>query len=167
MRSACCGKSARFPHRGTNTRMARIYTKASIRKPIEQIFDYVTTPGNWPKWHPSSLKVAGATDHSLELREKVTEDYLVAGRRGQVVWTVREREAPRHWVIQAGLEGGGGGTVSYTLTQDGGATLFEREFIYHTPGVIYDLLDILVMRRRIERESEQALRNLKRLLESS
>jgi uncharacterized protein YndB with AHSA1/START domain len=146
--------------------MTRIYTKTSIRRPAEQVYNYVTTPGTWPKWHPSSLKVTGAIDHSLALGEQVAEDFLVAGRRGRVVWTVREREAPRRWLIQAEVEGGGGGTVAYTLTPDGDATLFEREFIYRTPGPLFKLLDVLYMRRRIEGESEQALRNLKRVLES-
>ena len=146
--------------------MSRVYTRASIRRPIEQVFDYVTTPGNWPKWHPSSLKVTGATDHSLGVGEQVTEDFMVARRRGRVVWTVREREAPRRWLIQAKVEGGGGGTVGYTLTQEGDATIFEREFIYRTPGLLFKLLDWLIMRRRIKGESAQALSNLKRLLEA-
>jgi hypothetical protein len=75
----------------------------------------VTTPGNWPVWHPSSSGVGGATDHSLEPGEEVTEEFLVAGRRGRVVWTVRERLAPRRWVIDGRVEGGGG-TITFTAT---------------------------------------------------
>lgn len=25
-----------------------------IERPPEAVFTYVTTPGNWPKWHPAS-----------------------------------------------------------------------------------------------------------------
>ena len=75
--------------------MSRVYKTILIDVPIEKVFDYVTTPANWPKWHPSSLGVSGKTDRSLEPGEKVAEDYRVAGRRGRVVWTVREREAHR------------------------------------------------------------------------
>lgn len=32
--------------------MSRIYTTIHIRRPVEQVFDYVTAPANWPKWHP-------------------------------------------------------------------------------------------------------------------
>jgi uncharacterized protein YndB with AHSA1/START domain len=109
--------------------MTRVYRAIEIDVPAEQVFDYVTTPGNWPDWHPSSLGVSGATDHSLEPGEQVTEEFLVAGRRGRVVWTVREREAPRRWVIEGRVEAGGGGTITYTETPHAGGTTFERAFV--------------------------------------
>jgi uncharacterized protein YndB with AHSA1/START domain len=146
--------------------MTRIYNSIDIQKPIDQVFNFVTTPENWPRWHPSSLKVTGATDRSLDVGEQVTEDYVVAGRRGRVVWMVRERLVPRRWLIQAETEDGGGGTVAYTLTPKDGGTFFEREFDYRTPGWLFRLLDGVAVRRRIERESEQALHNLKRVLET-
>jgi uncharacterized protein YndB with AHSA1/START domain len=143
--------------------MTQIYTTIQIQTPIQRVFDYLTTPGNWPVWHPSSL--GGATDHSLEPGEEVTEEVLVAGRRGRVVWTVRERVAPRRWVIDGRVEGGGGGTITYTATPHDAGTTFEREFVYATPNRLLALLDRLVLRRRIEAESAEALRLLKTVLE--
>jgi uncharacterized protein YndB with AHSA1/START domain len=145
--------------------MTQIYTTIQIQTPIQRVFDYVTTPGNWPVWHPSSLGVSGATDHSLEPGEEMTEEFLVAGRRGRVVWTVRERVAPRRWVIDGRVEGGGGGTITYTATPHGAGTTFEREFVYATPNRLLALLDRIVLRRRIEAESAEALRRLKDVLE--
>ena len=55
--------------------MTRIYTVVHIRQPPERVFEFVITPGHWPTWHPSSLRVSGATDHSLELGEQVTEEF--------------------------------------------------------------------------------------------
>ncbi len=147
--------------------MTRIYTTVQIEKPPEQLFEFVTTPAHWPRWHPSSLKVTGAIDHSLDLGEQVTEDYVVAGRRGRVVWTVRERQAPRRWLIETKRQGGEDGSVAYTLTPKNGGTFFEREFVYRTPGLLFRVLDWVIVRRRIEMESEQALRNLKRVHETS
>ena len=141
--------------------MTRIRTTIRIDEPAETLFEYVTTPGNWPAWHPSSLGVSGATDHSLEPGEMVTEEYSVAGRRGRVVWTVRERAAPHRWIIDGAVEGGGGGTITYTLTPDAGGTLFERDFVYAMPNALLALLDRLVLRRRVEAESAEALRRLK------
>jgi uncharacterized protein YndB with AHSA1/START domain len=145
--------------------MTRIYTTIRVEEPPERLFEYVTTSGNWPAWHPSSLGVSGATDHSLEPGEKVTEEYTVAGRRGRVIWTVREREAPRRWVIAGEVEGGGGGTITYSLTPDAGGTIFERDFVYTMPNALLALLDRLVLRRRVEAESAEALRRLKNVLE--
>ena len=145
--------------------MTYIYTTIRIQTPIERVFDYVTTPGNWPRWHPSSLGVSGATDRSLEPGEQVTEEFRVAGRRGRVVWTVREREAPRRWVIEGQVEGGGDGTITYTLAPHNGGTTFEREFVYDMANPLLALLDRLLLRRRVEAESAEALRRLKDVLE--
>jgi uncharacterized protein YndB with AHSA1/START domain len=148
--------------------MTRIYTTSHIRKPVEQVFDYVTTPGHWPEWHPSSLAVNGNTDHSLQVGEQVTEDYRVAGRRGRVVGQVCERVVPHRWMIEGKLVGRtGGGTVAYTLTSEDTGTFFEREFVYPTPNVVYAVLDWLIFRRQITAESSQALRQLKQILEAS
>ncbi len=147
--------------------MTRIYTTIHINTPIDQLFDYVTTSGNWPKWHPSSLGVSGATDRPMQIGEQVSEEFLVAGRRGRVVWTVREREAPRRWRIDGVIAGrSNGGTITYTLTPREGGTFFEREFIYPTPGLLFTLLDRLFIRRQVEAESAEALRRLKQALES-
>ena len=148
--------------------MTRIYTTTEIQQPAERVFDYVTTPGHWPDWHPSSLGVSGSTDHSLEPGEQVTEQFLVAGNRGTVVWTVRERDCPRRWVIDGTIRGrDSGGTVAYQLTSRDGGTFFEREFTYPSPNLLFALLDRLIFRRRVQAESEEALRRLKQKLESN
>ena len=90
--------------------MTRIRTIVQIDEPVVRVSDHVITPRNWPKWHPSSLGASGATDHSLEPGEEVTEEFLVAGRRRRVVWRVRERVAPRRRVIDGRVKGGGSGT---------------------------------------------------------
>ncbi|MCW3482000.1 SRPBCC family protein [Neisseriaceae bacterium JH1-16] len=146
----------------------RIDNTVEIARPDVAVYDYVTTPANWPHWHPSSLAVHGATDHPLQLGESVTEDYQVAGRRGQVVWTVTQRERPRHWVIAGKIKGRQAGTVSYTLTPTAGGTHFERVFVYGmAPTPFYALLNQLILRQRIEAESTEAVRRLKTVLEAT
>ncbi|MDQ5810989.1 MAG: SRPBCC family protein [Actinomycetota bacterium] len=100
-------------------------------------------------------------------RKELTEEFLVAGRRGRVVWTVRERVDPRRWVIDGRVEGGGGGTITYTATPHDAGTTFEREFVYATPNRLLALLDRPVLRRRIEAESAEVLRRSKSVLEES
>ena len=145
--------------------MSRIVTRATIARSPNEVFAYVTTPGYWPEWHPSSLGVTGATDHSLQVGEVVTESFLVAGRKGSAHWTVREREESRRWVIVGQVEGGGTGTITYTLSPQDGGTFFEREFTYTMNNPLLTLLDSLVLRRRIDAESTEALRSLQVQLE--
>ena len=146
--------------------MTRIYTAIHIDQAVDKLYDFVTTPGNWPQWHPSSLGVEGDADHSLAVGEQVTEAFEVAGRRGEVIWTVIERAEPHRWVIDGRIIGyNAGGTITYTLQPDGNGTLFEREFVYPPPTLFFIILDQLFIRRRVQRESEEATHQLKALLE--
>lgn len=143
----------------------RIVTVASIQRPPTVVFDYVTTPGHWPVWHPSSLAVTGAVDHPLELGERVVEEFLVAGRRGSVTWTVTAREPPRKWTIEGSIGQRPAGSVTYSLTPTATGTRFEREFTYRAPSLWFVMLNWLVLRARIQAESDEAVSRLKRVLE--
>ena len=66
--------------------MTRVASTIRIRRDIADVFDFFTTPHNWPQWHPASISVAGSTDHSLAIGEEVIEEFLAAGRRGSTVW---------------------------------------------------------------------------------
>src|SRR5262245_17724040 len=149
----CCG-SLRTPRREASisggTHMSRVISRATIARSPGEVFAYVTTPCHWPEWHPSSLGVTGATNHSLLIGEEVTETFLVAGRRGKASWTVREREEPRRWVIFGRVERGGTGIITYTLASQDGGSCFEREFSYEMNNPLLSLLDRLILHRRIE-----------------
>lgn len=143
----------------------RIVSVVPIARENAAVFDYVTTPAHWPAWHPSSLSVAGATDHSLEMGEQTTEEFRVAGRRGQVVWTVVERKRPEKWTIDGAIDGRPAGTVSYALTPDAQGTRFERTFTYRSPTLWFALLNAVLLRAKIQAESDEAVARLKAVLE--
>ncbi len=145
--------------------MTRTCKSIRVETPVEEVFEYVTTPGTWPALHPSSLGVDGATEHSLEPGEQVTEEFRVAGLRGRVLWTVREREALRRWVVDGWVERGGSGTITYALTPHLEGTTSERDVVYAMPHPLLEVLDMLVFRRRVEAESTEALRRSKDVLE--
>ena len=147
--------------------MTEILTVARIEKPIAVVYDFVTTPAHWLAWHPSSIALRGATDHSLHVGEEVVEDFRVAGRRGSVTWKVIARDAPVRWAIAGVVAAGGRGTITYTLSESGTATQFQRQFVYAMPNWFAALLDRLFVRRRIEAESAEAVRRLKLALEKS
>jgi len=68
--------------------VTRIVVEINIHRPIGVVFDYITTPANWPVWHPASRAVRGAVDHSLLIGEQVTEEFVAGGRQGSCVWQV-------------------------------------------------------------------------------
>lgn len=149
--------------------VSRIVSRIVIDCPVERVFAYITTPGHWAEWHPSTLGVSGATDHSLEPGEVVVEDVRVAGRTGRVAWTVREHVAPSRWVIEGRFvgQGRGGGVITYALATEAEGTRFEREFVYTMPNAFLTAATRLLAHRRVVAESDAALLALKRRLESS
>jgi uncharacterized membrane protein len=146
--------------------MSRIVTAIDIEAPIARVFDYATTAGNWPSWHPASRSVAGATDHPAAPGERVVEEIRTGGRDWRAVWTVGERQPPHRWVIEGAAVGGGSATLTYRLTLAGDRTRFERELVYRMPNLWLAILDRLFIRRRMAAESAEALRRLKLILES-
>lgn len=147
--------------------ITRIRTVVVIARPPAVVFDYVSTPANWPAWHPSSLGVSGATDHPLAPGERVNEIYLVSGRHGLVTWTVTARHRPSLWVIDGEFDGRKAGTLFYRLTPVAHGTRFEREFRYTSPTLLFAIVNLLTLRGQIEAESAQALLALKRELEQA
>src|SRR3984893_6519474 len=136
--------------------MTRIVATISIHRPIGVVFDYITTPANWPAWHPASRAVSGSVDHSLLIGEQVTEEFVAGGRHGSCVWQVTRREVPYLWTI----------TTSTPQVRAGENTVFERDLTYMTSGMWFWVLDLLLMRRRMNRESHIALEQLKERLET-
>jgi hypothetical protein len=143
--------------------MTTVRNEIDIAAPPGDVYGFVTTPGNWPRFHPSSLGVSGAVDHSLGVGEQCVEEFLVAGRRGATTWTVIERVPDRRWVIQSDLAGG---TVTYDLGPADRGTRFVRTFTYLPRNLLHRVLDALFVRRRVEAESLQAVRQLKAVLEA-
>src|SRR5262249_31532370 len=131
----------------------------------EEVFDFLTTPANWPRWHPSSVKVRGAADHPLAVGEQVTEDFHVAGQYGTAVWTVREREAPRRWVIDGAAGNGDPAPTPHTRTPQQGGTLVERELVFTQLPAAPAAEAREGFRRTGEAESAEALRRVKGVLE--
>lgn len=147
--------------------MTRIRTTTSIARPREEVFDFLTTPANWTRWHPSTIAVTGDAEHPQTLGEHCVEEFVVAGRRGITEWTVIGCDRPVRWTIEAHPPNGGHATITYELAAGGGTTTFTRTLEYTMPNPFLALLDLLVLRARVDRESTTALANVKRVLETS
>ena len=74
---------------------------------------------------------------------------------------------PHRWVIDGTGKDGGYATITYTLSPHPDGTTFDRELVYAMPNPLLAVLDWLIIRSRMKADSAEALRRLKRLLESS
>ena len=147
--------------------MPHIRAAADIRAPIERVYDYVTTPSHWPEWHLNSASVGPGADHSLQLGEQLTEEFLTAGRRGLVTWTVADRVEPTRWMITGKVAEGGDGSIVYSLASRGdGVTAFWRDFVYSMPNLLLRLMDRLYLRSRIAADARRSVQRLKEVLEA-
>lgn len=149
-----------------NAGVTHVRTEIDIARLPHDVYAYVSTPANWPRWHPSSIAVRGDAAHSLMLGEAVDEEFSVAGRRGVAHWRVVARQPDSLWSIEGQIDGRVAGVITYTLSQNAGGTHFVRTFDYPSRTVLFAILNAFVLKARIVEESEKALANLRNLLES-
>ena len=98
--------------------------------------------------------------------EHATEEFSLGGRHERIRWIVRESSPPRRWVISGKADDGGGtATISYTLTPESQGTRFKRELVYNIPALFVEPGDFLSSHNRLQAESAESLRRLKRMLE--
>ena len=87
------------------------------------------------------------------------------GRSGHLAWDVLEYAPARRWVARAVGTSGLSLRLTYEVSRDGERTRFVRTLEYELAGALMRLANTLVLRRRIDRESEASLRILKRVVE--
>lgn len=143
--------------------MTSIITRVTICRRVAEVFGYVTTPTQWPRWHASSVAVY-AGPGPAGLGEQLVEEVHAAGRRERFAWTVTACDAPRRWTISGAFDRGVA-TISYHLEAQGDSTIFTRELQYRVQGRMLRLLNSVFLARRVARESKRALFRLKELLE--
>jgi uncharacterized protein YndB with AHSA1/START domain len=146
--------------------MTQIVTHITIDRPVETVFDYVTNPAKWPEWHPSSVGVDVQVDKSLRVGERVREDIKVGWQRDQVVWTVKEYQRPRRWIVEGQGRRGGSAVLEYQLNANGASTSFTRILDYRMPIKVPAFIDTLLVKHLMKAASRKAVRGLKRVLES-
>jgi hypothetical protein len=129
------------------------------------VFDYASTPAYWPDWHPSSLRLHGDAARPLRAEDRFEEDIRAGGREARLRWQVRVSEAPRLWTAQAVADNGLELELSYRVQASAQGALFERELRYRVSGWWLNLLNVLLLRRRIAAESAHSLQQLKAVLE--
>lgn len=137
-----------------------------VQRPIEEVFGFLTTAANWPRWHPATVSVSGAVDHPASEGEINVERVKHGPLRDTFAWEVVERRAPHRWVIRAASERHGQKVkIIYALSEEGGGTRWERGMRFYFPAW-FAPLDRLLADRILRKNSETAVRQLRELMES-
>lgn len=144
----------------------RLVHRIAIAAPPERVFAYVTTPANWPRWHPASRAVRGVTERTPQVGESVVETFEIAGRRSDATWTTVEFDPPRRWSGSTAA-GGGSARLVYILSVHDDGTVWERDLSYRGPNLLFGIFNVLQVRAVMESDSTTALANVKRQIESS
>jgi len=144
----------------------RVASSTEIAASPVRVFAYVTTPANWPRWHPQSRAVSGVVDRTPAPGEKTIEDFEIAGRKGRATWVSVAVDAPRRWEFEGRGEGGAGARIVYTLTPTSGGTRFERDLTYRGPNLAFAVVNALKLRAVMEADSSEAVRRLKAAIEA-
>ena len=102
--------------------MPRVSHRFVADRPIDAVFNVVTTARFWPEWHPATRGVEGDIGHPARLGDQITEHVTIAGIQGSGTWTVVEHDRPHHLAMETDLAFGHL-RISYQLTTvDGGRT---------------------------------------------
>lgn len=145
---------------------SHVVNRIEIAAPPGRVFGYVTTPANWPRWHPASRAVRGTVDRTPGVGESVVETFEIAGRHGDATWTTVELDPPRRWVIASGAPGASYAHIVYTLSAKDGGTVWERDMTYRGSNLLFGILNMLRIRAVMESDSAKAQANVKRDVEA-
>lgn len=144
--------------------MERIVTMIDIARPQIAVFEFVTNPALWKRWHPATIAVSGVPNRPLTHGETVDEQIQAGPRRFSARWTVVECKPPRRWVIETD-SAEGAARITYKLSEQEGICYFERVLEYESKRLPWKWFDGNLTRRMLMRQSDEALHNLKRVIE--
>ena len=154
----------RWPPATDEPRLVKIETGIVIARPADVVFAFATNASLWHQWHPATEAVSGVQNRPLVIGDQVTELIRAAGRRFSATWTVLACEAPRLWVIATNT-GQGDARIVYEVRSEGALSRFVRTLQCRSRRWPWSALDGNLTRWVLERQSERALINLKRVLE--
>jgi uncharacterized protein YndB with AHSA1/START domain len=146
--------------------MQRIVHTVELAAPPQQVFDFVTNPAQWVRWHPATHSVRGVRDRPLKLGETVVEHIRAAHREFDATWTVVACEPPRLWKLETATPLGASELTYRLESAASGGTRFQRTCDFRSEGM-WRLLDGNVTKWMLAAQAKKALRNLRALQEMS
>jgi uncharacterized protein YndB with AHSA1/START domain len=142
--------------------LASVVNTAAIEGPPEPVFDLVTTARFWPQWHPATTSVIGVTERPYLLGDRIVERGRIGQGNFEVTWKVAEHVRPRRVVLQSELSPV---QIIYSFNSQGNVTEYSRELKYNVEDLTSISPDPNEVNRLMQLQSEQAVKQLKALVE--
>jgi hypothetical protein len=157
LRHVLLGMNAHSRSTEGGSAMPRVSHDFVVDRPIQAVFDIVSTARFWPQWHPATRSVEGDVDHPARHGDQIIEHVSIAGIEGSGTWTVVEHDPPHHLALETDLAVGHL-RISYQLTTapDGG-TCFRRDLDFPGLGPQIDAV--------MDTQSAEGTANLARLVQ--
>ena len=137
----------------------------TIERPIEEVFEYVSTPENDPTWVSVSIRNQRTSPGPMRVGMTTEEDVKIFGRTSRDTWEVTEYEPPTVIAYRATSGLLSGGVVRVRCEPVEGATRLTHAVEYQPRGIYYKTIAPL-MPWATKRLIDSLDRTLKNLLES-
>lgn len=143
--------------------MKRYEHSIEIERPVEEVFDFISRPENFPLWQESLLEIRREAEGPLRVGSEVTEVRSFMGRRMETTWTCTEHEPCERSSIEED-EGLVPFKGTFELEALGGSTLFT--WTVETPGPRGIKVPGAIVGRMVRRQLAVDSERLKELLET-
>ena len=142
----------------------RVEESIEINRPLQEVFNYVSDVGNYPKWMAHALEVRKDTEGPPQQSDRFIVAIKSVGRRFETPYERTSYEANRRYTDRAV-----GGPIpnqqwEYTFQEVPGGTRLRRA-VEAEPGGVLKLLEPL-QKRAVKRQLREDLQTLKDLLEA-
>jgi carbon monoxide dehydrogenase subunit G len=141
--------------------MAKIEKSITINAPVEEVFAYVDDPMSQLEYLPSMVEVKDVTGQGVGAHFRWT--YKMAGLRFEGETTMTGYTPNERMVVQS--KGGIVSTWNWTFTPEDGGTKINLTVEYTIPVPVLGKLGEALILKQNERETGQAMANIKAKLE--
>ena len=109
----------------------------TIEQPIEEVFEYVSTPENDPTWVSASIRNQRTSPGPMRVGMTIEEDVKIFGRTSRDTWEVTEYEPPTLVAYRATSGLLCGGVVRLRCEPVEGGTRLTHAVEYEPHGIYY------------------------------
>jgi carbon monoxide dehydrogenase subunit G len=143
--------------------MSEIHKTVTFDAPVEKVFELVDNPDNIPNYIPNVERVADVKRTDGRIGDTFRVIYKVLGISFDEKFTVTGYEPKRKLVSK--FDGGMKGTFSWTFEPQGAQTECSMDIEYQVGGgILGKAADALVLERINEKNMDESLENIRRVL---